>query len=161
MPANKLLPKGLTRALASPAWVSFVWFGMTAGISLLEAPARFSTDSLSRAAALDLGRVVFTALNKTELVLLIVLLIVVRLSGNARRYWIECGALVVILIAQSVWLLPVLSARSLLIVSGGEPEPSIAHGAYAMLEVLKLILLLLVGFRSLAAHPTGSSLQAR
>jgi hypothetical protein len=150
MPVNKVALKALGCAIANPAWACFAWFGMTAGISLLESPARFTAGTLSRAAALDLGRVVFSLLNKAELIALVIVLIIVRVSGQGRRYWAECAMLALIMMAQSVWLLPALSARSLQIVAGGEPGPSFVHAAYATLELLKLALLLVLGFRSLA-----------
>jgi hypothetical protein len=151
MPVNKAALKALGRAIANPAWPCFAWFGMTAGISLLESPARFTADTLSRAAALDLGRIVFSLLNKVELIALVLLLIVVRISAQSRRYWAECAMLVLIMIAQSVWLLPELSARSLQIVAGSDPGPSFVHATYATLELLKLAMLLVLGFRSLAS----------
>ena len=150
MPVNTAALKAFGHAIANPAWPCFAWFGMTAGISLLESPARFTADTLSRAAALDLGRIVFSLLNKAELIALVVVLIMVRISGQGRRFWGECAMLVLIMMAQSVWLLPALSARSLQIVAGGDPGPSFVHAAYATLELLKLALLLVLGFRSLA-----------
>ncbi len=151
MPVNKAALKAFGRAIGNPAWPCFAWFGMTAGISLLESPARFTASTLSRAAALDLGRIVFSLLNKAELIALILVLIIVRISGQGRRFWAECAMLALIVMAQSVWLLPALSARSLQIVAGGDPGPSFVHAAYAALELLKLALLLVLGFRALAA----------
>ena len=135
--------------IRSPAWVSFIWFGMTAGVSLLATPVRFSAATITRPVALDVGRVVFSALNKAEFVALIILLVIVRVSGKARELWAVCGALALILLAQAVWLLPELAARTDLIISGIEPSPSIAHGAYSVLELTKLLLLAWLGFRSL------------
>lgn len=145
--------KVLSVAIRNPAWLCFIWFGMTAGISLLESPARFMVPGLPRALALDLGRVVFGMLNKAELVALILLLVIVRVSGRARGYWAACAVLTVILIAQSAWLLPELSARSLAIAAGNSPAPSIAHGTYAVLEILKLLTLLYLGFRAMTDSP--------
>jgi len=132
---------------------------MTAGISLLETPVRFTAPTLTRPVALDIGRVVFAALNKAELVALLVLLLVVRISGRARELWIQCSALILILLAQSIWLLPQLAARAQQIVAGVEPAPSMLHGTYSVLELLKLLLLLYLGFRSLRATGRGHTLQ--
>jgi hypothetical protein len=148
------MPKVRQRALAilcNPAWVAFTWFGMTAGISLLATPVRFASQTMTRPVALDVSRVVFAALNKVELIALIVMLIVVRVSGQARVMWAACSGLALILIAQSVWLLPELSARTDQIIAGIEPAASVAHGAYAVLEISKLLILLFVGVRSLNA----------
>ena len=141
--------KDLLQELKNPAYVCFIWFGMTAGISLLEAPVKFTAPSITRPVALDVGRVVFAALNKAELVALIVLLIVVRVSGRARELWAHCSVLILIVLAQSVWLLPALSERSQQIAAGIEPPPSMLHGTYSILELLKLVLLLYLGFRSM------------
>jgi len=149
MPGIKNKLKELAVNVRNPAWLCFVWFGMTAGISLLETPIKFTAPTLTRRVALDVGRVVFEALNKAELVALILLLILVRLSGKARELWGYCAVIALIVMAQSVWLLPVLSSRSDLIVSGIEPAPSIAHAAYAISELTKLLLLLVLGFRSM------------
>jgi len=141
----------LANTLRNPGWLCFVWFGMTAGISLLEAPVKFTAASLTREVAMDVGQVVFSALNKAELIALILLLILVRVAGKARDWWGSCSLLVVILLAQSVWLLPELSARAQMIMAGTEPQPSIAHGAYAILELMKLGLLFFMGARAYRA----------
>ena len=127
---------------------------MTAGISLLATPVRFTAATITRPVALDVGQVVFAALNKAELLALVILLVVVRVSGRARELWMQCSVLVLILLAQSVWLLPELAARSQQIVAGIEPAPSIAHGAYSVLELAKLSMLLYLGFRSLGKAQT-------
>ena len=135
--------------LRNPAWISLIWFGMTAGVSMLATPVRFSAATITRPIALDVGRVVFAALNKAEFVALIILLIIVRVSGIAKSYVAICGILALILLAQAIWLLPELAARTDLIIAGVEPGPSIAHAAYSILELSKLMLLLYLGFRSL------------
>ncbi len=150
MPANTGWLKPFLAGVRNPAWVAFTWFGLTAGISLLEAPVKFTAPALSRAAALDVGRVVFSALNKVELVALIVTLILVRTAGFARQLWAPACLLALILVAQSAWLLPELAERSRQIVAGITPADSPAHAIYAVLELAKLLLLLFVGFRSLA-----------
>jgi hypothetical protein len=137
------------KALRSPAWIAFVWFGLTAGISLLATPVRFASGAMTRPVALDVSRIVFAALNKVELMALIILLVLVRMTGRAREMWVACGLLALILIAQSSWLLPELSARTEQILAGIEPASSFAHGAYSMMELSKLLILLFIGFRSM------------
>lgn len=138
-------------AAGNPAWIAFTWFGLTAGISLLATPVRFGVESLTRPVALDVARVIFGALNKAELVALVLLLVVVRVSGRARQWWAVVSALALIVLAQSTWLLPELSDRTDLVIAGIEPPPSYAHAIYSTLELCKLLLLALIGFRSLGA----------
>jgi hypothetical protein len=118
---------------------------------------RFSAPTITRSIALDVGQVVFTALNKAEFVALILLLIVVRVSGRATSLWAGCGALALILFAQSLWLLPALSARTAQIIAGVEPGPSWVHGAYSVLELSKLALLLCLGFHSMRISGAGTA----
>jgi hypothetical protein len=136
-------------ALSNPGWVCLIWFGMTAGVSLLAVPAQFGASSATRAVSLDVARTIFTTLNKAELVALVVLLIVVRVSGNARRWWAAASVLAFIVLMQTVWLLPELAERSRMILAGTEPPPSIAHAAYSTLELVKLGLLLVLGLAAI------------
>ena len=90
-------------AVLNPAWICFLWVGMTVGVSMIATPVRFTAETITRPIALDVGRIVFAALNKAELAALIILLIIVRASGRSARYWGFCGVLALIVIAQSAW----------------------------------------------------------
>jgi len=147
----------IRNALLNPAWVCFVWAGITIGISLIATPVRFTAASITRPVALDVGRVVFAALNKAEVIALIVLLIVVRVGGRAREWWAFAAVLTLIVIAQGAWLIPELSARTDIIMAGGKPPPSPAHAVYSTLELLKIGLLLFLGWKSLSEPGTRSS----
>ena len=146
------IKKRLGNALQNPAWICFVWFGMTAGISLLATPARFAAPTVTRIVALDIGRVVFAVLNKAELMALIIFLIVIRASDHSRRWWAVAALLTLIVLAQSIWLLPELAERTAQIVAGGQPPPSIAHAAYSSLELIKLGLLFCSGMVALSSN---------
>lgn len=123
---------------------------MTVGISMIATPVRFTAVSITRPVALDVGRVVFAALNKAELLALVLLLIIVRVSGRSRELWAWCGILILIVLAQGAWLIPELAARTDIIMAGGELPPSAAHAIYSSLELVKIGLLLFLGFSSLA-----------
>ena len=140
----------IRKALLNPAWVSFTWVGMVVGVSLIATPARFTAGSITRPIALDVGRAVFTALNKVEFLALVLLLIVVRVSGRSATLWAACGALALIVVAQGAWLIPELAARTDIILAGGEPPPSYAHAIYSTLELAKIGILVFAGIRSLA-----------
>lgn len=140
----------IRNALLNPAWVCFMWAGMTVGISMIATPVRFTAVSISRPVALDVGRVVFAALNKAELLALVLLLIIVRVSGRSGELWAWCGILILIVLAQGAWLIPELAARTDIIMAGGELPPSAAHAIYSSLELVKIGLLLFLGFSSLA-----------
>ena len=119
---------------------------------MIATPARFTAASITRPIALDVGRVVFTALNRVEFGALLLLLVVVRLSRRSSELWAWCSVLALIVLAQGVWLIPELAARTDLILGGSEPPPSHAHAIYATLELVKIAILLFLGFRSLPAR---------
>ena len=148
--------KRFRNALLNPAWVCFLWVGMTIGISMIATPVRFTAQTITRPVALDVGRVVFAALNKAELVAVVLLLIVVRVSGQASRFWAFCSILALIVIAQSVWLTPELAERTQMIINGIEPPRSYAHAIYSSLELIKISLLFYLGFLSLGSRTSGS-----
>lgn len=133
---------------------------MTVGIAFIETPARFGAATITRPIALDVGRAVFTVLNKVELAALVVLLIIVRASGRALKLWAFCGVLALIVLAQSVWLTPLLSARTEMIIGGVEPPASYAHAIYSSLEMIKMGVLLYLGFTSLQAASSGGGARA-
>lgn len=136
-------------ALLNPAWLCFLWAGVTIGISMIATPVRFTALSITRPVALDVGRVVFAALNKAELALLVALLVVVRTAGLARQWWGICAFLTLVVLAQGVWLIPELAARTDIIIAGGEPPPSYAHAIYSSLELAKIAALLFLGFSAM------------
>lgn len=139
----------IRNALLNPAWVCFVWVGMTVGISMIATPVRFTAESITRPIALDVSRVVFAALNKAEFLALVLLLVIVRVSGRSRKLWAWCGILILIVLAQGAWLIPELSARTDIIMAGSELPSSSAHAIYSSLELVKIGLLLFLGFSSL------------
>jgi hypothetical protein len=147
---NQTKTARIRAALSNPGWVCLTWFGMTAGVSMLTVPMLLSSAVASRAVSLDVARVIFTALNKAELVALVTLLIVVRVSGNARKWLAVSSVLAFIILLQTVWLLPELADRARMILSGAEPPPSIAHAAYSTLELVKLGMLLILGLSAIS-----------
>jgi hypothetical protein len=151
---NHMTAARIRAAFSNPGWVCLTWFGMTAGVSLLAVPAQFGASAATRAVSLDVARTIFTALNRAELVALVLLLIVVRVSGSARAWWAACSVLAFIILLQTVWLLPELADRSRQILAGTEPPPSIAHAAYSTLELVKLGILLALGLAAISRPRT-------
>jgi hypothetical protein len=139
-------------AVLNPAWICFIWLGLIIGISLVATPARFGAESITRPIALDVSRDVFVAQNQVELLALVLLLLVVRVSGRSRDLWAVCAGLILIVIAQNAWLTPELSARTDMILAGTEPPSSHAHAIYGTLELIKAAALLFLGVRSLSEN---------
>jgi hypothetical protein len=140
-------------AVIALAAICLLWAGMVLGISVLEAPVKFQAPSLTRAVGLDVGRVVFSAFNKVEIVwsaLSFLILFAAKPFQNMPRFVKVLLPLIwLIVLAQSVFLLPMLVERSLLVVQHGVPidklPPSPVHGLYSSTELIKLLSLITSG----------------
>lgn len=135
--------------ISNPALISLIWLGISAGITFVAIPAVFNASAMNRVAALGVARSIFEALGQTELIALILLLVAVRVSDKTRECWSFLAAIALIQIAHSSWLLPALSARTDMIISGVEPPASFLHGTYGVLQLLKLLLLFILSIRLL------------
>ncbi|HVO76061.1 MAG TPA: hypothetical protein VMT35_18700, partial [Ignavibacteriaceae bacterium] len=101
--------------------IAFIWFGVVSGISFLEAPVKFTARTLTLQVGLDVGRTVFAALNKVEIsfaVILLISLFIERFNKNIIALFI---LIFMILILQTLWLIPALNERASLIIKGITP----------------------------------------
>jgi hypothetical protein len=129
--------------------VPFVWFGMVLAISFMEAPLKFQAPGITIPLGLGIGRLVFFALNKMEIVCALLLLIAFwRAGSNAKIEKILLGIALLILILETVWLLPMLGARADEVIAGTAPPFSRMHFVYIGFDALKLVLLLILGIAS-------------
>jgi hypothetical protein len=120
---------------------STLWAGLLVGVSFIATPVKFLAPSLSLPVALDVGRQTFWALNWIEIGFAIVLLAIV-LAGFRTMLAVSATLLLAAaVLAQALWLLPLLDARVTMIIAGQMPPPSSFHSFYVVLEVLKLALL--------------------
>jgi hypothetical protein len=120
---------------------SSLWAGLLVGVSFVATPVKFLAPSLSLAVALDVGRQTFWALNWIEIGCAVVLLVIVLAGYRAKVVVSLAVLLAAAVLVQAVWLLPLLDARTGLIIAGQPSPPSFLHPVYVVLEVLKLVLL--------------------
>ncbi|UYZ57994.1 hypothetical protein [Hymenobacter latericus] len=123
----------------------FVWAGMVAAISFMEAPLKFTAPNITVVLGVGIGRIVFHALNKAELVLSVVALLSAGVLGVPSRIWLALLTVVMVLLAQTLWLLPALDARAAALLAGSPNPPSSQHLTYVVLEAVKLIGLIISG----------------
>lgn len=137
----------------------FLWLGFVGAISFMEAWLKFRAPGVTLPLGLGIGSLVFSALNKVEWVLAILValdLFMINRSGlDYPRvfYVIALG----ILILQTLWLLPALDARIPLYQQGAEVPSSPLHFYYIGAEIIKIICLLMLGIhflRSIRMFPT-------
>ena len=126
--------------------VPFVWFGAVAAISFMEAPLKFQAPGITLPLGLGIGRLVFFALNKIEIALALMFILSLIGAGNVgkRALWVF-GSIAVILLLETVWLLPVLDARAQQVIDGTAEPFSNTHLIYIFCDALKLVLLIALG----------------
>lgn len=129
----------------------FVWVGFVCAISFMEAWLKFRAHGVTLPIGLGIGRLVFQALNRVEWLLAIAVIIDLLWHRQAwpPKYLVILPILV--LIAQTAWLLPGLDERAMLIIHGQGAPPSPLHFIYVGFEVLKVTALVILGIRLL--HP--------
>ncbi|ADP78932.1 hypothetical protein [Pseudofrankia inefficax] len=125
--------------------IPFVWFGLVAGISFLEAPLKFRAPGITIPLGLGIGRLVFRAVNRLEVVLAAVLLVALALHTPTAPAWGVTAAVLGVLAVQLAVLRPALDRRAEQIIAGNPPPPSHRHVAYIVLEAVKVILLPILG----------------
>lgn len=128
--------------------VTFIWVGLVLGISFLEAWLKFKAPGVTIAIGLGIGRLVFSALNRLEWLLALVLAVITitqkELSllsvGN-----VMLSIIAAILIIQTVWLLPALDARAQKVIDNQQVASSRLHLIFIAAELIKVGLLFTVG----------------
>lgn len=128
--------------------IPFIWVGFVAAISFMEAWLKFTAPGVTLTVGLSIGKVVFGALNKTELVFTV--LVALALLAERRLVWsveVFYFVAVVVVMMQSLWVLPLLSARIDLYQAGITPPASDAHLYFIVLEVIKTVSLLVYGVK--------------
>ncbi|HWD05297.1 MAG TPA: hypothetical protein VG674_22895 [Amycolatopsis sp.] len=134
--------------------IGVLWLGLVLGISFLEAPLKFRAPGVSLAVGLGIGRLVFAALNKVEVVLAVavwVALVIAAGSGAAVPAMAAMAAVSAVLIVQLAAVRPVLNRRSDRVLAGEEGPRSRAHLWYVGLEVLKVAGLVVLAVFALGA----------
>lgn len=130
-----------------------IWSGMVLGISFIEAPLKFQAPNITLTLGLGIGKLVFGALNKVEIVFSLLLLGIVghQYQRLDNPVLIIIGLLVSIIAIQSIWLFPILDARIDALQQGLEVAKTNHHFYYVALEILK-VGILIYGFIKIYRH---------
>lgn len=129
----------------------FIWIGFVGAISFMEAWLKFRAPGITLPLGLGIGRLVFGALNKVELVLSVIIIVSMLFSGIKGFEWKQLFFAIpfLIVIVQGLWLLPALDVRAEMHIQGQEVPYSNLHFYYVGLEVVKTICLLTFGINLL------------
>lgn len=118
-----------------------LWCGVVCGIAL-EARLKFLAPGITRELGLGIGKIVFTAINRVECVLAILLAAALWLGVSRATPRFIFGLVALVLLLQTFWLVPELVQRVDLIVAGQPPPPAPLHIFYIVAEGIKVLLLL-------------------
>lgn len=128
--------------------VCFLWAGFMGAISFMESWLKFRAEGVQLATGLSIGRLIFRTLNRVEWIYLIILwggYILAKpspLPKDALAYFI----LSLIMLIQTVFLLPAMDKRAAARINGQKVASSIMlHIWYPGLELLKFIVLIYAG----------------
>ncbi len=124
-----------------------MWFGLILGLSFIEAPLKFQAPGIDLPLGLGIGKLVFTVLNKIEIVCVLLLIYYIwRYPATSRTPTSYIWILTAIILIQSIFLLPILNERASQIIEGISLPHSYHHLMFVLLEIGKLVLLPLLFF---------------
>jgi hypothetical protein len=141
---------------AAPAAVAtaaiFVWLGMVLAISFLETPLKFRAPGVDIPIGLGIGRIVFRALNRAEIMLALVALAAIAAGRPTGTVAALAAIAVVILAGQLIIVRPRLNQRTDRVLAGQNPPRSASHHLYYVgLEAAKALTLAALGVCLLVA----------
>lgn len=118
----------------------FTWIGFVCAISFMEAWLKFRAPGVTLPIGLGIGRLVFSALNKVEWVFAIVVCISAVMNGKPVLTTpnISIAFIVIILLVQTIWLLPALDARATLYMEDKPVSSSNLHLWFVGAELIKV-----------------------
>lgn len=140
----------LTRSI-----IAIFWLGFFMAISFMEAPLKFTAPNLGMAEGLQIGKLVFGMLNYCEWGFLAIILITcfIKKPGRPERYLIAAAC--IILVLETVWLLPALDLDANRIIQGKSVTDHGLHWYYVILEIAKVPVLLLLGIKGFKSLING------
>jgi len=136
------------------------WMGFFMAISFMEAPVKFTAPGLSMAQGLQIGKMVFGALNLCEWVFLAGIVITCFVKKPRRMEGRLIAAAALVLALETFWLLPVLGADADRIIHGQMVTGHSLHWCYVALELIKAPLLLFTGITGLRSLLNAAPLSA-
>lgn len=126
--------------------IPFIWFGCIGAISFMEAPLKFTAPNITIPLGLGIGRIVFQTLNKIEIALAVLMIISLFVKRPKTKFpFYSFAVIFILLILETVWLLPVLDARATEVINGTAAPFSNSHFIYIVFDAIKFLLLFALG----------------
>lgn len=140
------------KSLPISSWifiVTILWIGFLLAISFMEAPLKFHAPSLTLPVALQIGYIVFHALNLVEITFVVLIIAATYFGQASRRTTLFAIGVAAILAIQTIILFMKLDARTLAMINGLEVSSTPYHIMYMVIEVIKLLTLVVLAFNQL------------
>ncbi len=122
-----------------------LWLGLLAGISLIEAPLKFTAPGITIPLGLGIGRRVFFAMNLVELVLAAVLVAAVLMTAGRptrRPLWGWTAGILAVYAVKVLAIRPVLNVRTDAVLAGQSAGGSMTHLFYIAADGILIVLLI-------------------
>jgi hypothetical protein len=132
-------------ASAVAAAVTFVWLGLVTAISFVETPLKFRAPDVTLPIGLGIGRLVFGALNRLEMLFGVVIAVALVAGARPAAAVVAYAVVVAALVVQLAVLRPRMNRRTDAVLAGAERPRSRRHHYYVGLELLKVIALITAG----------------
>jgi hypothetical protein len=140
------------KSLPLSSWifiVTILWIGFVLAISFMEAPLKFHAPSLTLTVALEIGYLVFHALNLVEITFAGLIIAATYFGQASRKTTLFAVGIAALLAVQTILLFTKLDARTLDIINGLETSSTPYHIVYMGMEVVKLLSLVVLAFNQL------------
>ena len=126
--------------------IIFLWLGLVLGISFLEAPLKFQAPDVTIKVGLGIGKLVFAALNRFEIVLALLSVIpTIALFKKIRLPVVFMFVVWACLACQSIVILPALHINLQKLLNDEVVAKNSFHNIYIILDLIKIVLLFTVG----------------
>lgn len=129
-------------ALAARIVIPAFWLGIIFAIDGFEAPLKFQAPGITIPLGLGIGKLVFTAMNATEGLLAILLLISVWATRRTRPALPWLGTIVGLLLFKVAVVRPVLNGYTDAVVAGTATPGSFMHYIYIAVDAILVVTLL-------------------
>lgn len=142
--------------------VVFIWIGFVCAISFMEAWLKFQAPGITIPLGLGIGRLVFKALNIMEITFALCIisqLWFAKAKETALNFYFILTLL--ILTIQTFYMLPKLDERAMMYLSGNIPASSNLHITYIVSEFVKVLSLLMFGFKLLNNTNNENNIRTR
>lgn len=132
---------------------AYLWIGFVGAISFMEAWIKFRAPGVNLQIGLGIGRLVFNALNKVEWIFAVAIIAGIFLSEKSFKdsdtflFYVP----LIILLAQSFWLLPALDQRIEMRTRDVDMPSSPLHLYYVIAEIIKVMFLFVYSLQQFKA----------